>query len=78
MIYKEHFDQNEKIGQDYGCSHVLMIAGCSRLATGYASMPCKNRILIYEFVFRPALCRHGIWDQIRMNHGREFNLVIFV
>ena len=25
VIYKGHFDQNEKIGQDYGCSHVLMI-----------------------------------------------------
>ena len=41
-------------------------------------MPVKNQILIYEFVFRPALCRYGIWDQIRMDHGSEFNLVIFV
>ena len=64
--------------QDYGCTHVLMIDGCSRLFTGYASMPVKNSILIYEFVFRPALCRYGVWDQIRMDHGREFNLVIFV
>ena len=76
--YKGHFDQNEKIAQDYGCTHVLMIDGCSRLVTGYASMPVKNPILIYEFVFRPALCKYGIWDQIRMDHGREFNLVIFV
>ena len=76
--YKGYFDQNEKIGQEYGCSHVLMIDDCSGLATGYPSMPFKNRILIYEFVFRPVVCRYGIWDQIRMNHGREFNLVIFV
>ena len=76
--YKGYFDQNEKIGQEYGCSHVLMINDCSGLATGYPSMPFKNRILIYEFVFRPVVCRYGIWDQIRMNHGREFNLVIFV
>ena len=68
--YKGHFDQNEKIGQNYGCTHVLMIDGCSRLVTGYGSMPVRNPILIYEFVFRSALCRYGIWDQI--------NLVIFV
>ena len=76
--YKGHSYQNEKIGQDYGCTHVLLTDGLSRLATGYASMPVKNRILIYEFVFKPALCRYGIWDQIRMDHGREFNFVIFV
>ena len=39
---KGHFDQNEKIGQDYGCTNLLMIHGCSVLATGYASMPVKN------------------------------------
>ena len=76
--YKGHFEQNEKIGQDYGCTHVLMIDGCSRLVPGNASMPVKNPISIYEFPFRPALCRYGIWDQIRMDHGREFNLVICV
>ena len=74
--YKGHSDQNENIGQDYGSTHVLMIDGLSRLATGYASMAVKNRILIYEFVFKPALCRYNIWGQIRMDHEREFNLVI--
>ena len=76
--YKGHFDQNEKIAQEYGCTHVLMIDGCSRLVTGYTSMLVKNPILIYEFVFRPGLCRYGIWDQVGMDHGREFDLVIFV
>ena len=47
---KGHLDQNEKISQEYGSTHVLMIDRCSRLATGYASMRVKNRILIYEFV----------------------------
>ena len=41
--YKGHFDQNEKIGQDYGCTPLLMIDGCFRLATRYASMPVKSR-----------------------------------
>ena len=76
--YKCHFDQNEKIGQHYGCTHVAMIDGCSRLVAGFASMPIKNPILIYQFVFRPAILKYGIWDQVRMDHGREFCLVIFV
>ena len=76
--YKGHFDQNEKIGQTYGCTHVAFIDGCSRLVAGYASMPIKNPILIYTFVFRPAVVKYGIWEQIRMDHGQEFCLVIFV
>lgn len=41
-------------------------------------MPVKNPILIYEFVFRPALIKYGLWEQIRMDHGTEFCLVIFI
>ena len=41
-------------------------------------MSVKNTIRIYKFVFRPALITHGIWDQIRMDHGTEFCLTIFV
>ena len=55
-----------------------MTDDCSRLVAGFASMPIKNPILIYEFVFRPAILKYGIWDQVRMDHGREFCLVIFV
>ena len=55
-----------------------MIDGCSRLVVGFASMPIKNPILIYEFFFRPTILKYGIWDQLRMDHGREFCLVIFV
>ena len=41
-------------------------------------MPIKNPILIYEHLFRPALMKYGLFDQIRMGHGREFVLCIFV
>ena len=58
--YKCHLDQNEKIGQDYGCTHVVMIDGCSRLDASFVSLHVKNPILIYEFVFREALSKYGI------------------
>lgn len=76
--FKCHFDQNEKIGQRYGCTHVIMIDGCSRFIVGYAAMPVKNPILIYEFVFKPAMQNYGVWEQVRMDHGLEFCLVAFV
>ena len=55
-----------------------MIDGCSTLIVGYTSIPIKNPILIYEYVFRPAVSKYGVWEQVRMDHGREFALVIFI
>ena len=75
--YKAHFDQNEKIVM-YGCTHVIMVDGCSRFIVGYAAMPIKNPIAIYELIFRPAMLKYGVWDQVRMDHGQEFCLVSFV
>ena len=76
--YKVHMDQNEKLAQNYGCTHVAMIDGCSRMICGFASMEIKNPILIYEFEYRPALVHNGLWDQLRVDHGTEFFLCIFV
>ena len=75
--YKAHFDQNEKIAM-YGCTHVIMVDGCSRFIIGYAAMPIKNPIVIYESIFRPAMLKYGVWDQVRMDHGQEFCIVSFV
>ena len=33
--------------------------------------------LSYIF-FRPAVLRHGVWDQVRVDMGAEFNLTLFV
>ena len=76
--FKAHLDQNERIGQAYGCTHVLMIDGCSRLIVGFTSIPMKNPVLIYEYVFRLAVLKYGVWEEVRMDHGREFALVIFI
>ena len=66
--YKGHFDQNEKLAQCYGCARVLFVDECLRLIAGFASMPVKNPILIYECVFRRALITFGIWEQILSNN----------
>ena len=69
-------DQNEKIAQDFGCTYVALIDRCSRMICGYSSMEVKNSILIYEFVFRPAIIQYGLWNQLRIDHGQEFVLCI--
>lgn len=72
---KVHMDQNEKIPY---VTHVHMIDGCSRFITGFITLPKKNPILIYECLYRPALIRYGLFDQLRVDHGSEFCLCIFV
>lgn len=45
---------------------------------GYASIGVKNPILICGYVFRPAILKYGLWNQLRIDHGQEFSLCIFV
>ncbi len=76
--FKVHMDQNEKIGQSFGCTHVAMRDGHSRMIVGYLSMEVKNPILIYQFLFRPVIMKFGLFDQLRVDHGTEFVLCNFV
>ena len=76
--YKTHMNQNENIAQGFGRTHVALIDGCSRMICGYASVEVKNPILIYEYIFRPAILKYGLWNQLRIDHGQEFSLCIFV
>ena len=74
---KLHFDQNEKLNM-FGVVHVLAIDGFSRKIVGLISIPTKNPILIYHHLYHPILTNYGVWDQLRMDHGTEFNLIISV
>lgn len=74
---KLHFDQNEKLVM-YGVTHVLAVDGYSQKIVGFVTMPRKNPITICNTLFQPVLQQHGLWDQVRMDHGTEFVLVITV
>ena len=74
---KLHFDQNEKLNM-YGVIHVLAVDGFSRKLVGFITLPSKNPILIYQLLYRPILEQYGVWDQLRMDHGTEFTLVVSV
>ena len=42
--YKLHMDQNEKIAQEYGVTHVHALDGCSRMVLGFITIP-KNKLV---------------------------------
>ena len=48
---KLHIDQNEKL-VIFGVTHVCAIDGYSGRIVGFASMPVKNTVEIYEHLFR--------------------------
>ena len=75
--HKLHMDQNEKLSV-FGVTCVIARDGYSGMIVASAVMPKKNNILIYEHVYRSAVLNNGLWDQIRVDHGREFYLTLFI
>ena len=72
---KLHLDQNEKCVM-FGVIHVVAIDGYSRKIVGFITIPKKNASVIYDLLFRPLLHSQGLWDQVRVDHGTEFAVVI--
>ena len=52
--------------------------GFSGKIVGGTVMPCKNNLLIYDEVYRAAVLEFGLWDQVRVDHGKEFYLTLYV
>ncbi|KAA0706776.1 hypothetical protein E1301_Tti019738 [Triplophysa tibetana] len=77
MGHKLHIDQNEKMVM-FGVTHVVAVDGYSRKIVGHSTMPVKNNLTIYQNVYRNAVIEYGIWDQVRVDHGKEFYLTLFV
>ncbi|ELT87372.1 hypothetical protein CAPTEDRAFT_78306, partial [Capitella teleta] len=75
--HKLHMDQNEKLAM-FGATHVIAVDGFSSCVTSHTTMPIKNNCLIYEEVYRPTIQTHGMWDTVRVDHGREFYLTLFM
>ena len=56
----------------------MFVDGCSRFICGAITLSVKDPIRIYHHLFRPILLRCGLFDQIKMDHGQEFCLCVFV
>jgi hypothetical protein len=75
--HKLHIDQNEKLVM-YGVTHICAIDGYSGKIVAFCSMPIKNNVQIYSTLFRPLLLNYGIWDEVRVDQGKEWVLMLFV
>ncbi|XP_034404886.1 uncharacterized protein LOC117741770 [Cyclopterus lumpus] len=62
----------------FGVTHVLAIDDFSSKIVGRATMPVKNNLTIYSDVYRSAVMEYGMWDQVRVDHGKEFYLTLFM
>ncbi|KAK2868885.1 hypothetical protein Q7C36_000756 [Tachysurus vachellii] len=83
MGHKIHMDQNEKLAM-FEVTHVLAIDGFSKKVVAHSTMPIKNNLAIYEcqdsawILAMPAVLEYGIWDKVRVDHGKEFYLTLFM
>ncbi|CAM4598533.1 unnamed protein product [Leuciscus chuanchicus] len=75
--HKVHIDQNEKMVM-FGVTHVLAIDGFSSKIVGKSTMPVKNNLTIYSDIYRGAVMEYGMWDQVRVDHGKEFYLTLYM
>lgn len=75
--HKLHMDQNEKLVM-FGVTHVVAVDGYSSKIVANATMAVKNNLIIYEDVYRSAVVTHGLWDQVRVDHGKEFYLSLYM
>lgn len=74
--HKLHLDQNEKLCA-FGATHVLAIDGYSSKIVGWCTMPMKNNCRIYDDVYRKTCLQFGLFEQIRVDYGKEFYLVLY-
>lgn len=42
------------------------------------TIPVKNPIAIYNALMKPLLESYGLWQQVRVDHGTEYTLVLTV
>ena len=75
--HKVHLDQNEKLAM-FGVTHVMARDGYSGMIVAISTMPVKNNLIIYDEIFRNFTMKFGLWDQVRVEGGKEFVLVCHV
>lgn len=75
--HKLHIDQNEKLVM-FGVTYVLARDGYSGKIVGSSVMSTKNNMTIYDEVYRQVTLQYGLFDEVRVDQGREFYLMLFI
>jgi len=74
--HKLHMDQNDKL-TEFGVTEVLASDGYSGKITAFGLMPIKNNLLIYDNVYKATCLKYGLFDQLRVDYGKEFYLCLY-
>ena len=59
-------------------THVMARDGYSGMIVAISTMPVKNNLIIYYEIYINFTMTYGLWDQVRVDGGREFNLVCHI
>ena len=62
----------------FGATHVMARDGFSGMIVAYTTMPIKNNLLIYNEIYGNTVLKYGLWDQVRVDGGKEFVLICHV
>ena len=57
----------------FGVTHVVAQDGYSRINVAIFTMPVMNSLIIYDKINRHFTVTYGLWDQVRVDGGQEFN-----
>ena len=71
--HKVHMDQNEKLKM-VEVNHVIARDGYTGIIVAFCTMPVKNNLIIYDEICSHFTMTYGLWDQVRVDGGQEFNL----
>ena len=74
--HKIHVDLNEKLIH-FGCGLVGAIDGYSGFIISLFTIHRKNVVDVAQ-MYKDIIEQHGVWDQIRVDPGREFNLMCYL
>ena len=50
----------------------------SGMIVAFSAMPVKNNLIIYDEIYSHFTMTYGLWDQVRVDGGQEFNLVCHI
>ena len=62
----------------FGVTHVMARDGYSGMIVAFSTMPVKNKLIICDKIYRHFAMTHGLWDQVCVDRGQEFNLVCHI
>ena len=72
--YKVHMDQNKKL-KIFGVAHIMARDGYSGMIVAFSTMAVKNNFIIYDEIYSHFTMTCGLWDQVHVHGGQEFDLV---